>query len=451
MWEWIEAYYSRIDLAVAFHVACICVSWVLLCHGTRPDRGWKVFLGELAGLLGAMFFSHFLTVILCQSMFITVWSLVHGLVAALYLWLRSPYHRGVTMLMWCCMYAGVCGISSIAGQVSYLTGDFLASGAPEGIARCLVYLLMIGLALYLRHFNFDHYRTVPQSGMALILVGNAIILIMTVVETLMLLSLDYHGNIILATAYLCLFVMELVAVFTTHSMCQEQETILELQTEQQRLQAERELATMTDRNLEDLRCIRHDLKNQYAYMQILLEQERYDELKDYFRQRSAELPDQLYAIDCGNRAMNTILNMLLAKAKQAGVRMEHQLVVPPVLPFADDDLCAILANLMDNALEECVRLKALGVPDPAMTIEIYPKRSYLVIVCRNSTDRKEIHRWGRGIRTTKADPQLHGYGTRIVTKLSEKYNGATEYTLDQGQFTALVMLDMLYKEDGVCS
>ena len=85
--------------------------------------------------------------------------------------------------------------------------------------------------------------------------------------------------------------------------------------------------------------------------------------------------------------------------------------------------------------------------DVKLSIEIYPKRSYLFIVCRNTTDRKVLERWQRGLRTTKKNPKLHGYGTRIMAKLAEKYNGCAEYSVEDGEFSAMLMLDMMLKEE----
>jgi hypothetical protein len=69
--------------------------------------------------------------------------------------------------------------------------------------------------------------------------------------------------------------------------------------------------------------------------------------------------------------------------------------------------------------------------------------SYLYIVCRNSTDRQQLERWNDALRTTKSDERLHGYGTRIVMKTAEKYNGTADYSLKDGTFVAKVMLDTM--------
>lgn len=437
--------FQIVDFAWVLELVILAASWVILCRGICFGQETVRNVLEFASLLAALMVSNLLTM-MAGGMFILGWMLVHGTVAAIFMYLRSPYQSTVSVVLWCSMYAGICGLTSIAGQCSYLTGTFIASGPLEGVARCLVYLLMIPLALYLRAFNFDNYRMVPQSGMALILVGDLVILLLALVEMLVVFGGSIQVNICLLAAFTGMFIMVLVSIYALHAMCREQEEILDLQAERQRLQSEKELANFTETSLEDLRCIRHDLKNRYAYMQILLDSERYSDLKEYFRQISDDLPVQLTALDCGNRAVNTILNMEIAKAKKDNIAVEHHLVVPPVLPFADDDLCAIVANLMDNAIEECVRLRQQGREDVSLSIEIYPKRSYLFIVCHNTTGRQALDRWQRGLRTTKEDPQLHGYGTRIVSKLSEKYNGCTEYSLENGRFTAMVMLDMMHKE-----
>ncbi len=117
-------------------------------------------------------------------------------------------------------------------------------------------------------------------------------------------------------------------------------------------------------------------------------------------------------------------------------------MVPPVLPFPDEDIFAIVTNLLDNAADECRRLLKKNSPKVKVRLEIYPHQSYLFIKCSNSTDRTELSRMKGGLRTTKKDEQLHGYGTRIITKLAEKHNGCADFSLSEGTFVAQVMLDM---------
>lgn len=439
---------EMLDAAWFLEIAIWALSWVVLCHGwswkpRHPGRRAAELL-VLAAAIGAG--QAAILLFAGAGPYLPLQIVLQGALGALLLRFRSEYHEKARLVMWCSMLAGGFAINSIAGQCSYLVGQFLATGFAEGAVRCVVSLLTVPLAAYLHSFSFEEYEQVPGSSLGAILIGDVSIIAMNISEMLWA-NADYRITVIFLVSYIFLLLMILAAMRGMHDMRVEQNEIMELQAERQRLHSERELARVTEDNLEDLRSIRHDLKNQYSYMQILLAQRRYGELEEYFQQSSENLLPQLgQFIDCGNRVVNTILNMEFAKARKAEVAFAHQLVVPPVLPFGEDDLCAVLTNLLDNAIEECARLKRAGREDVSSRIEIYPQRSYLFVLCRNTTDRTELVRSGRGLRTTKGDEQLHGHGTRIVTKIAEKYNGCAEFALSDGMFVAKLLLDMTVEE-----
>lgn len=436
------------DAAWFLEILIWALSWTILCHGwswhpQHPGRR----AAELVLLAAATGVGQSAILLLAGAgPFLLLQIALQGTLGALLLYFRSDYHAKARLVMWCSMLAGEFAITAIGGQCSFLIGSFLAKGFAEGAVRCAVSLLTIPLAVYLHSFSFEEYEQVPGSSLGAILIGDASIIAMNVLMVFWA-NVDYRITVIFLVAYIFLLLMILAAMRGMHDMLAEQNEIVELQAERQRLYGERELARVTEDNLEDLRSIRHDLKNQYSYMQILLAQRRYGELEEYFRQSSENLLPQLgQFIDCGNRVVNTILNMEFVKARKAEVAFTHQLVVPPVLPFGEDDLCAVLTNLLDNAIEECARLRRTGRTDVSLRLEIYPQKSYLFVLCRNTTGRTELVRSGRGLRTTKGDEQLHGHGTRIVTKIAEKYNGCAEFALSDGLFVAKLLLDMTVEE-----
>lgn len=436
------------DAAWFLEVVIWALSWTILCHGwpREPRRLWQR-AAELLLLAAATGAGQVAILLLAGAgPYLLLQVVLQGVLGTLLLHFRSECHKKARLVMWCSMLAGGFAINSIAGQCSFLIGTFIAKGFAEGAVRCAVSLLTVPLAVYLHSFGFEEYEQVPGSSLRAILIGDVSIIAMNVLEMLWA-NADYRITVIFLVAYLFLLLMILAAMRGMHDMLAEQKEIVELQAERQRLYSERELARVTEDNLEDLRSIRHDLKNQYSYMQILLSQRRYGELEEYFQQSSENLLPQLgQFIDCGNRVVNTILNMEFAKARKAEVSFAHQLVVPPVLPFGEDDLCAVLTNLLDNAIEECTRLRRMGREDASLRLELYPQKSYLFVLCRNATDRTELVRSGRGLRTTKGDEQLHGHGTRIVTKIAEKYNGCAEFALSDGMFVAKLLLDMTVEE-----
>lgn len=436
------------DAAWFVEIVIWALSWVFLCHGwPRRPRALGQRAAELLLLAAAAGLGQAAILLLTgTALYLLLQIVLQGAIGALLLHFRSECHRKTGLVLWCSMLAGSCAINSIGGQCSFLVGQFLAEGFAEGAVRLAVSLLTLPLAIYLHSFSLREHEQVPGSGLSAILIGDASIIAMNVLEVFWANS-DYRITITFLVAYVFLLLMVVAAMQGIHDMCVEQDKVVELQAERQRLHSERELTRMTRDNLDDLRSIRHDLKNQYSYMQILLSQKRYGELEEYFRQSSENLIPQLgQFIDCGNQVVSTILNMELAKARKEDVEFTHQLVVPPVLPFGADDLCAVLTNLLDNAIEECARLRRAGREDVSLRLEVYPQKSYLFVLCRNTTGRTKLVRSGQGLRTTKGDDRLHGHGTRIVTKIAEKYNGCAEFSLANGTFVAKLLLDMTVEE-----
>lgn len=376
----------------------------------------------------------------------TLVALATSILSYIYLRLRSQMRKGTVLLLSCAMYACSCCLYTISGQFSYLTGELFGRGMTEGIVRCVLQFFQIPISVYLRKKNFDDYPVVPSGGVWLILCGDITLLVLSMVEGYFSMGAVDEIRIVMAVIFSGMLFIMLAAIRCIHAMCVEQSQLIDLQAERQRSHSEQEMLEWMDDNLDSMRHLRHDLKNQYAYMQILLEQKKYEELKEYFEQMTDNLPLLQGYVDCGNSNMNTLLNLMYSKAKARNVKLSFQLVVPPVLPFKTKRLCSLIGNLVDNAIEECARLQKAGREDAGIELSIYPQKSYLVICCKNTTDKQRLTRSVGGLRTTKKDEQIHGYGTRIVSRIAEKYNGLAEFQLEGDQFVAKVMLDIMTEE-----
>lgn len=417
---------------------------IVLCHGVVWEKGRRlrrivaavlltlsIALANILLLAGFPKECYRVAILLAQGGFL-----------ALYMKYGATLDKNNATVMWCSMIACMACVSALAWQGAYLIALPLGMAWLEPIVRTAVVLAQIPCALYLRVCDFGEFETVPRSGILSIVICDICLLLLAAAESLWIFT-NVQVTVIMVVVYACMLMVVISVIYAMYNMCREQDEILVLQAEQQRLLSEREVAGMVAANIDDLRCLRHDLKNQYAYMSILLREKRYEELEEYFGHMAEDLPPLLGLVNSGNRSIDTVLNMEMTKAKQSYIPVEYNVIAPAVLPFSADDLCAILANLMDNAIEECARLRAQGQDDVSIRLSIRPHGSYLYIVCRNSTDRQSLERWHDALRTTKTDDRLHGYGTRIVMKLAKKYNGTADYSLKEGTFVAKVMLDTM--------
>lgn len=422
------------------------LSYIIVCYGLKwREDSRKKILETICLCIGMPFLGIAINNCITPSTaFPVIWNFVQGIVLALYLQFFSKYRKTTKIVLWCSLFAGILAVSPMAGQASYLIGK-LASGWPEAAIRMAVYFLIPLFAIYLSRCNFNEFEKIPASGLVVILTGDLSLMILAVTESLWHAS-DTVVVIRFLVVYICMFGMIVASIYGIYSICREHERTLILREETQQIEKEKERFQMAEGQMEEIRSIRHDLKNQRNYMRILLKEKRYEELERYFAQSEDEISVPKSYVKCGNKSVNVILNMEYAKLDK-DISVDSLLVVPPVLPFQDDEICSILTNLLDNAIEECRRMKEEGSADTQIQLEIYPEANYLYIMCANTTDRKELAYWKEGIRSTKSDIRQHGYGTQIVARIAEKYGGCAEYTIKDGYFVAKIMMDMLGEQN----
>ena len=448
----ISSYLTNVfDTAHFFELFFLAASWSMLEN--KPWCSLQELIKTVAELLGLFFVVFFCDAWLTAhtSQYLITWVFVQGVISFLFVFLHRREQCIAGFALWCSMYAGSISLTAIGGQMSILLGSLSAAGVWQGLIRVVFNALGMPLAIYLNAKRLDKYDRIPAGGLTMILAGDFCLFLIRFLESRWL-TIYYSYAIILAAAYLCVLVLVLCAVYAVHSICREQSRNLDLLAERQRSESEKDLVRLTTKQLDDLRQLRHDIKNQYSYMRILLAERRYDELEEFFQRQDGELAVLAAPLDCGNRCVSIVLNMERQKAESAGVALRTKLVVPPVLPFPDEELCSLLSNLIDNAIEECVRLGEYfpKYMEQGVSVSINPgnpSSDYLYIEVKNPTDRKSLSRRANGIVSTKDDAALHGYGTRIITRLAEKYNGSALFEASNGIFTARVLLDMMGEKE----
>ncbi len=187
---------------------------------------------------------------------------------------------------------------------------------------------------------------------------------------------------------------------------------------------------------EQLRKERHELKNNYFYIQTLLLEGKYDALNHYMEDVIGEKLANLNQIETGNTLMDYLLNRKIAEARKYNIKTYAEVIVPKQLDLSEDVLCTILLNLLDNAIEAS---RTLDAPD--IHINISCAQNYLVCKIKNRANDSLLHA-NPHLHTTKKDSQNHGLGLKIIRRSVNQANGIFQIDHADGYFTATVMLPM---------
>lgn len=212
---------------------------------------------------------------------------------------------------------------------------------------------------------------------------------------------------------------------------QEKEWILH----QQYLDQTRDLLTAS-------RQFRHDMKAHLFCMEGLVEQEKYGELKSYLHQFSDSdfLTFPFQAI-CADESLNTLLNQKLKAAANLHIPMTVDVQVSNHFAVQKLDLCTVLSNLCDNAIEA-----STSVSDPKIAVQLKEVKGYLSLTVKNHTE-EDILKKNPSLLTTKKDHSLHGLGLTIIRNIAKKYHGSVNLSSDTSSFTCFVLLENLKKQE----
>lgn len=187
--------------------------------------------------------------------------------------------------------------------------------------------------------------------------------------------------------------------------------------------------------MESTREYRHDMRHHLAVIEGLAKQGECDKIIEY----TANLNGSLGKLDgmsyCKNPEINAILSEYIGRAKSAGCRITQSLTLPEMLPFEENDICLVLANTIDNAINACSEL-----PEEKRYINISAvyEDGHRLLVSVNNPCSKSFEFDENGLPVTgehsREHSDEHGIGLRSVKRIVEKYNGFMRCVLENGEF-----------------
>lgn len=193
------------------------------------------------------------------------------------------------------------------------------------------------------------------------------------------------------------------------------------------------LQTLKDKE-DDIQKMRHDLKKHLAVIEELYATGHYDMVKDYSSQLNLNFNPGADQPVSGNKIADIILDTRRKEAEARGISFTYEGSLSGLSTLSEPDICSLLANAYDNALEAC-----MGQSNAYISTRANTTRHFLSIEICNSVSKK-AHIHGNHINTTKPDKRNHGYGIEIMQQIAQKYHGKCTMTCNQTEFKLSIQL-----------
>lgn len=181
---------------------------------------------------------------------------------------------------------------------------------------------------------------------------------------------------------------------------------------------------------------RHDYRNHIQNMKIQLAEGNYRALDKYLSELAEDLNVVDTVIKTGNVMADAVLNTKLTTADKMGIRTNVKAGIPAGVAFSDVELCAVMGNLLDNALEACAKL-----PQEERFLRVYIgaiKNQFYLSVQNSAGEVKKSG--GKYLTTKKGD--AHGYGIFRIDRLVGKYGGYVNRQNEEGIFATEIMIPL---------
>lgn len=185
-----------------------------------------------------------------------------------------------------------------------------------------------------------------------------------------------------------------------------------------------------------MRGWRHDYHNHIQALQASMALGKYEEVNAYLHQLNDDLTQVDTAIKTGRVMVDAILNGKINIAAQNDIPVNAKAVLPAGVTVSDIDLCVIIGNLLDNAVEENKKL-----PQQERFIRIYigRKNTQLYLAVTNAAGKKQSRRGSMFASSKGLD---HGFGLARVESLVRKYGGIFSADSEDGGFTAEILIPL---------
>ena len=236
----------------------------------------------------------------------------------------------------------------------------------------------------------------------------------------------------------------LVTVCAVISAYAVMRSIIAQQTESRTLRLHNELTMNSYRAIEskltDSAAIRHEMKHKIIALDALYQKGDYESLGKLIadiKQQNDHLAQTQFT---ENFTVNIILQDAAYRAAQSEVRFDAVVSVPPQLTISENDLCELIMNMLDNALEAAAET---ADKKRFVRFQIETKNGFLAVKCENSYTGRRMQNADGSYITTKEDSGTHGFGLKLMNAVAVRYNSILDiFTSEDGVFTVQTALKL---------
>ncbi|MBQ6019968.1 MAG: GHKL domain-containing protein [Clostridia bacterium] len=331
------------------------------------------------------------------------------------------------------------GLALILGRATDIYQGFEIMLRPGWLR--IIFILgakVIQVAAYLLLRRFIDMRRLNNRALAVLFTVTTVAYILMSSVMAMIMSeskLILQIAVILSLCFIMLAIIAVIVSVVINNRYQEKKRQSDLMQLTNRM-LEKNYADMQARQ-ETVHRQMHDFKNHLRTINGLVKGN--EEAEKYIDELLQTSYAQARECRCGNSVIDAIINCKLAEAQERGITMNYHISVEGPVPVAAVDLCAILSNQLDNAIEACEKIID---GSRQIDVNIYQRNLLLYFKVVNDAPGDPFDE-KRRLRTTKDDADgLHGLGVANILDAARRNGGELKNEYKDGKFYSTAMISL---------
>ena len=189
----------------------------------------------------------------------------------------------------------------------------------------------------------------------------------------------------------------------------------------------------TRKSEKKMSILRHDTRHHMAVLRTLIQQGDCEKALEYLNEVSQTYDDTVIKTYCKNEMVNSVLSIYNTRFEDQRIRWEVQVSIGEKLPCSEMMFCAILSNVLENALHA---VQELPQKKRLIQLSLSEKSGHLLLMAKNTVRNAPV--FNDGVPVTERSG--HGLGARSIVYYVEKLNGQYQFFMENGDFVVRIIL-----------
>lgn len=243
---------------------------------------------------------------------------------------------------------------------------------------------------------------------------------------------------IMGNFILCLnIIVDFIMIFSIDSLIEKIEIEDNLAALYVQRQAELDYYQLVEKHMEAMKAMKLEFASHLQAIRSSLQNtDTIDDIPELIKASRHCLDKNALPRYCEHEIVNAVLTIKKQVASEKFIPMDINVRVPNKLSIAEIDLCSLFCNLLDNAIEACEKMKN---QNQFINIKANVSGGFLIVKTENTYETPVYIEHGI-FKTSKDDPDEHGYGIKLVERITKKYDGQLTIEHSDNIFTASAAL-----------